>query len=213
VHRRPEHAHRGWLNLNYIYNPAHRTASDPLNRSFEQNVPNRGCGPDPNRSTDDGVQGWASRNACPYPYPLFAGGIGGSSGDYIHGQPGTRQSSLDAIESTYEGHIAYIPLFDHIYMSDYMAEHFTAPEEPNVEGANLGGDHWPRAGGGGYAYLYHVVGFVAVRVNNIDKDGSNHYLDGQFQTAVIGDGVFLPGIGFQTGVCQPPMIFSVSLWE
>ena len=28
-------SHRGWLNLNYIYNTEHRTANDSLNRSFD----------------------------------------------------------------------------------------------------------------------------------------------------------------------------------
>jgi len=35
-------AHRGWLNLNYIYNVAHLAADDPLNRTFEQSPLRRG---------------------------------------------------------------------------------------------------------------------------------------------------------------------------
>jgi hypothetical protein len=207
-------AHRGWLNLNYIYNSAHLAADDFLNRSFEQNVPNRGCGPDPARSTDDGLQGWATRDACPYPYPVIAGGRDRTNGDFIHGSPGARQSTLDAVEETFENQIGYVPLFDHIYMSDWMAEHMTAPEEPNVEGASLGGDHWPRSGGGGSAFLYHVVGFTAVKVYNVDRDaGNEHYIDAAFKKAIIGDGVFLPGTGFNAGGCQPTLVYGVSLWE
>ncbi len=143
-------AHRGWLNLNYIYNTQHLRQADPNYRTFEQNVPNRGCGPNPNTSTDDGLQGWASGD-CPYPFPIFAGNVGYTNGDFIHGDPGARQSSLMEIEN-YAGQIAYVPVFDYIYMSDYMAANFPAPE----------GIGWPRAGGGGHAFLYHIVGFTAV---------------------------------------------------
>ena len=63
-------AHRGWLNLNYIYNTLHISASDPYNRTFKTNVTNRGCGGDPSKSVDDGLKGWAG-DGCPYPYSHY----------------------------------------------------------------------------------------------------------------------------------------------
>jgi len=194
-------AHRGWLNLNYIYNTEHLSQSDPLYRTFEQEVPNRGCGPDPNTSTDDGLKGWAS-GECPYPFQIFAGSVNGTDGDFIHGDPGARQSSLMEI-SALEGQIVYVPVFDHIYMSDYMADNFPQPE----------GIGWPRAGGGGHAFLYHIVGFAAVRVEEIQ----GHTLVGAFQDALIGEGQILPGAGIGSGgwcaTGQVPQLFGVTLWR
>ncbi|HEY76535.1 MAG TPA: hypothetical protein G4O00_10210 [Thermoflexia bacterium] len=196
-----EAAHRGWLNLNYIYNTDHLSRSDPLYRTFEQSVPNRGCGPNPETSTDDGLKGWAS-GECPYPFPIFAGSVGGFDGDFIHGEPGARQSSLKAI-SAQIGQIVYAPIFDHIYTSDYMAENFSAPE----------GIGWPRAGGGGQAFLYHVVGFVALEIQEIQ----GHTLTGTFQEALIGQGQVSPGSGLGTNTwCSTgatPQLFGVTLWH
>ncbi|HID89121.1 MAG TPA: hypothetical protein EYP52_05340 [Anaerolineae bacterium] len=194
-------AHQGWLNLNYIYNTEHLSQSDPLYRTFKQSVPNRGCSPNPETSVDDGLKGWAS-GQCPYPFPIFAGNIGGTDGDFIHGEPGARQSSLMAI-SAFEGQIAYVPVFDYIYMSDYMAENFPQPE----------GIGWPRAGGGRHAFLYHIVGFAAVLVDDIQ----GHTLVGSFQEALIREGQILPDTGFGTAewcsTNETPQLFGVSLWR
>ncbi len=187
---------RGWLNLNYIYNLQHLQQSDPLYRTFERNVPNRPCGPNPNTSTDDGLQGWASGD-CPYPFPIFAGTVGATNGDFIHGDPGARQSALQEIEN-FAGTIAYAPIFDYIYTSDYMAAHFPPPQ----------GIGWPTAGGGGSAYLYHIVGFVAVRVDDV----RGHTLVGDFQSATIGEGAIQPGAG--VGTCDNRLFtYGVSLWK
>jgi len=214
-------AHRGWLNLNYIYNVAHLAADDPMNRTFEQNVPNRPCGGNDDISTDDGLQGWATRGACPYPYPIVAGGVGMADGDFIHGSPGARQSTIEAIRETFEvtvqaiedtfvGAAAYVPVFDYVYTSDYMADNFPTPEQPGS-----GGDEgrWPRAGGGEHAYLYHVVGFAAVEIREAGGHGSEHYIEGAFKGSIIGDGVVSPGSGFDSDTCQPSMVYGVSLWQ
>jgi len=224
----PAHAnaHRGWLNLNFIYNMEHRTANDSLNRSFEQNVPNRGCGSDPAKSVDDGLQGWAGEDKrpkdgqadCPYPFPILAGTPGFVDGDFIHGEPGARESSLMDVKATYGGTIAYVPIFDAIYMSDYMADNFPAPENPVPDGS-LSGSNWPRAGGGGHAYLYHIVGFAAVL---LDGSSPHHTLSGQFQSAVVGSTQITPGQGFSGGgggsggsggTCNPFAITGVQLWK
>ncbi len=213
-------AHRGWLNLNYIYNTEHRTANDPLNRSFEQNVPNRPCGSNPAQSVDDGLQGWAGEDKnndgqadCPYPFPIIAGTPNAVDGDFIHGDPGARESSLMDVKETYGGTIAYVPIFDYIYMSDYMAANFQAPENPVPDGS-LSGSHWPRAGGGGHAFLYHIVGFAAVL---LDENSPKHTLAGQFQGAVVGEGAITPGSGFNSGgggggSCQLGLV-GIQLWR
>ena len=135
-------AHRGWLNLNYIYNTEHRTTADPLNRAFERNVSNKGCGGDPNRSSDDGLQGWAG-DGCPYPFPIFAGTPDFVDGDFIHGDPGARESSVMDVKAAWGGKVAYVPIFD--FKMVIMDEYFEELE-------NLS---WPRAGGGGHVFLLH----------------------------------------------------------
>ncbi|HOU14183.1 MAG TPA: pilus assembly protein TadG-related protein [Anaerolineae bacterium] len=196
-------AHRGWLNLNYIYNTEHRTTADPLNRAFERNVTNKGCGGDPNHSIDDGLQGWAG-DGCPYPFPIFAGTPGYINGDFIHGDPGARESTVMDVKAAWGGKIAYVPIFDYIYMGDYMAKNFQEPE-------NLS---WPRAGGGGHAYFYHIVGFAAVL---IDGDSAKHTIAGEFQSAIVGDSQIAPGQGFSGsgggGTCNPFAIAGVQLWR
>jgi len=193
-------AHRGWLNLNYIYNLSYLEQDIPFYRTFEQNVSNRGCGNDPGASIDDGLQGWAGDD-CPYPFPIFAGTPGATDGDFIHGDPGARQSSLMEVIQTYNNQTVYVPIFDFIYMSDYMAAQFPQPE----------GIGWPRAGGGGHAFLYHIVGFAIVKID--DPNPHDHDLAGEFQFAMIGEGTIRPGAGFGSGACQEGMMFGVNLWQ
>ena len=203
-------AHRGWLNLNYIYNTEYLAQSDPLYRTFEVNVANRGCGSDPSISTDDGLKGWAIGD-CPYPYPIFAGrppdpdGTAYTDGDFIHGDPGARDVSAQNIEEGYAGKTSYAPIFDFIYMSDYMDDNFSQPE----------GIGWPRAGGGGHAFLYHVVGFTAVEIQEYDKSGGTKSLVANFQNAVVGQGQITPGFGPASGSADPcaTTLYSIVLWE
>lgn len=195
-----QNSQRGWLNLNYIYNTQYVSQSSGFYRTFETNVANRGCGPDPAISTDDGLQGWAG-TGCPYPHPIFAGTVGMTDGDFIHGSPGARQSSLSTVVDAYNGGTAYIPIFDYIYLSDYMADNFTQPE----------GIGWPRGGGGGSAYLYHIVGFAKVEIN--DGNSHDHELGASFKEAVVGDGIIGAGDGLGSGTCKQSMLYGVNLWE
>ena len=211
-------AHRGWLNFNFIYNTAHTAQSHPHYRTFENNVPNRGCGSDPTVSTDDGLKGWAGEDSdgdgvadCPYPHSIFAGrppdddGTRYVDGDFIHGQPGARDKSAQNVDETYSGTLAYAPIFDHIYMSDYMADNFTAPE----------GIDWPRAGGGGHAFLYHIVGFVGMEIIDYDKSGGTKAIIGEFDSAIVGEGEFSPGFGPNVGESDPcaATVYGLALWE
>jgi len=205
---------RAWLNLNYAYNIEYVQQSSAFYRTWEQNMPNRGCGPDQNISTDDGVVGWASGN-CPYPFPIFAGTppadfAGGppysgpyyTDGDYIHGGPGARQSSLQEVYDSYAGQEAYVPVFDVVYTTSYMDQYFQQPE----------GIGWPVSGGGGSAFLYHIVGFARVTVGEVS--GNPHYLLGTFEEALVGEGMFQPGGGL-SGCVPASMLLTqgVGLWR
>jgi Flp pilus assembly protein TadG len=193
-------SHRGWLNLNYIYNKDHLSQTDAFYRTWEQNVPNRGCGPYPERSIDDGIVGWAG-DGCPYPFPIFAGAAGQTSGDFIHGSPGARQSSLSEIVQTWNGSTVYAPVFDFVYTSDYMEANF-----PPAEGIG-----WPIAGGGGSAFLYHVIGFVAITVD--DNNPHDHRLQGHFGTVTTGEGVISTDLGFDPDNCTPTSLTGINLWK
>jgi Flp pilus assembly protein TadG len=193
-------SHRGWLNLNYIYNQAYVKQDASFYRTFEQNVSNRGCGKDPGASIDDGLQGWAGDD-CPYPFPIFAGTPGATDGDFIHGDPGARQSSLMEVIQTYNGQTAYVPIFDVIYLSDYMADYFPQPE----------GIGWPRAGGGGHAFLYHIVGFALIKID--DPNLHDHDLAAEFRSATIGGGAIQLGAGFGSDACPGGMLYGINLWQ
>ena len=193
-------AHRGWLNLNYIYNLEYLTKDTEWYRTWEQEVPMRGCGPYPDQSIDDGIVGWCGRE-CPYPFPIFAGDARATNGDFIHGSPGARQSGLHEIVEEYNGSLVYAPVFDYVYTSDYMAENFPQPE----------GIGWPRAGGGGSAFLYHVVGFIGIRLK--DKNPHDHRLDGEFEEIITGYGVISTDFGFDPDNCSPSTLWGMNLWR
>jgi Flp pilus assembly protein TadG len=193
-------AHRGWLNLNYIYNISHTLQADPLYRTWEQQVPNRGCGPYPEKSIDDGIVGWAG-DGCPYPFPIIAGNPGQTNGDFIHGSPGARQSSLSEIVQTWNGSVVYAPVFDYVFTSDYMDANFQQPE----------GIGWPVAGGGGDAFLYHVIGFIGVLID--DPNRHDKRLQGEFQHVLTGDGVISTDLGFDPNNCTPLSLTGINLWK
>ncbi len=215
-----DNAHRGWLNFNYIYNTEYTKQSDHHYRTFERNVSNQGCGDDPDISTDDGVKGWAGEDKnpkdgvadCPYPHSVFAGtppdddGTTYIDGDFIHGDPGARDISAQNVDNTYSPgeQIAYAPIFDHIYMSDYMDDR--DDEFPDPEGIQ-----WPQAGG----YLYHIVGFVGIDIIDYEKGGGTNAIVGKFDSAILGGGEFTPGFGPAAGSGDPcsATVYGLSLWE
>jgi hypothetical protein len=200
-------AQRGWLNLNYIYNLEHNEAGENFVRLFERNVSNRGCGEDPHHSIDDGLQGWAGDD-CPYPFPIWAGTVDHIDGDFIHGDPGARQSSMAEVIQVYNGRTAYIPIFDHIYMSDYMDECEYADGTECFPDPEIG---WPRGGGGGSTFMYHIVGYTAVTIN--DGHVNDHTLAANFQEAIVGLGQIDPTNGLGEAACDPLALYGVSLWR
>jgi len=219
-------AHRGWLNFNYMYNQAYvGEGFAGRERTLERSVPNRGCGSDDNTYWDEGVRGWAGDDdgACLFDGYVEAGNliqfeddevviqeVGGvlyPNGDFIHGSPGARTSSLHSVVDYFgpsdenpDGRLATIPVFDYIFMSDYMDDNFEDPE--------IG---WPRAGGGGHAFLYHIIGFVAVRIS--DDCSTDHNLSGQWMETKIIPGEIVPSAGVGAGMCRQYSLFGVTLWE
>jgi hypothetical protein len=203
---------RGWLNLNYIYNVEHRAAGDGLNRACLRTVSNAGC-----NATPPGLAGYTTQD-CPYRRGIFAGDEGRMNGDFIHGSPGGRNSSVQSVYDSWPiGSILYAPVFDAIYESDdvaAMGDPFFPPDTPDSpDYCNLGGHPWPTSGD----YLYHIVGWVAFSLQDpLTRDGDGHGapigIQGTFTNRVIAAGQIGPddGIG---GACESSVMYGVNLWE
>jgi PKD repeat protein len=154
--------YHGWLNLNFIYNREYLSATDPLNRTFDGSLSSAGCGSDPDVSYDDGLYGWATRGACPYPYPMFSGAPGTLGGDFIHGYSGAQAATLMRIHDTFGGYSVYVPVFDRVITRTYAVLNLPQAEDPVAPGEGGG---WPCPGAGGHCgFFYHVVGFAAMEV-------------------------------------------------
>ncbi len=202
----PEQSQRGWLNFAYIYNhdynhAVYHTGPDygnwseyPLDRVRESNFSNAN------------LQEWAEHGS---PYPLFAGTRGAPpynlDGDFIAGSPGVRNVTSSIICDTYQSETVYIPVFDYIYKRAEMQSSFPGDEEPPN----------PRQFPGGQTHYYHIVGFLAARLDYCEGGGANRKINGTFQYATIGQGQIEPGDGIQSGSgahCDPRLT-AVVLWE
>ncbi|MGC9395923.1 MAG: pilus assembly protein TadG-related protein [Anaerolineae bacterium] len=199
----------GWLNLSHVYNNAYWSGG-PLDRAFGRGAGASGCKYKPDGTVDvakTGLKGWLSRT-CPYPYPLFAGDVEEKEGDYIYGYTGTRTAALLELAANYrKGDVLYWLIFDEVYTSKEMEKAF--PGQAPAVG-------WMTAGGPSRASYYHIVGFTAVELINIDSRGSEKSITGVFQNAVLGEGMIDPGSGMGSGdkgTCRFPTLIAVKLWE
>jgi Flp pilus assembly protein TadG len=211
----PVNALRGWLNLNHIYNTEYLTATSPDNRTFDKNVSNDGC-----KEPLPGLAGYASGD-CPYAYPIYAGtSCYGETidagevctetmtdGDFIHGSPGSRSSSLMQVYDGYAGKEAYAPVFDQVYLREYMVDNFD-PAEPPVGFESSGGGFSTSAGGSGDSWYYHVVGYVATAIPA--GADSNKVLRGEFLRAPISAGKI--DVTAWDGTCSL-LMHGVTLWR
>jgi hypothetical protein len=214
----PVNALRGWLNLNHIYNTLYLDADDDLNRTFDKNVSNDGCKDPP---ALPGLRGYASGD-CPYAYPIYAGhscytdpdpeycppdGENCRDGDFIHGDPGSRSASLMEVYQGYAGETVYAPVFDKVYLREYMVDHF-AEAEPPVGFENSGGGFSTAAGGSGDSWYYHVVGYVETAIPG--GAFSNKVLRGAFGGATIASGLI--DVSQLDGSCSL-LVHGVTLWH
>jgi hypothetical protein len=198
----PQNSQRGWLNLNHIFNNEYLDHDDALNRTFEQNLSNDGC---PSSSGSlPGIRGYASGD-CPYAYPVYTGGEGELNGDFVHGSPGSRASTMSAIYDGYAGQVAYAPVFDRVYLREEMVDFFD-PQAESPDGYSNGGGFSSGGGGSGNSYYYHLVGYTAVGVGTTP---SNSILTAEFRYAVIQAGIVPTGYD---GTCTP-LLHGITLWE
>ena len=184
----PAQASRGWLNFNYIYNAeinAGGSTSDPRNRVLSTSMSNAD------------LKEWAENGS---PHPLYAGTRGGLppyllDGDFIAGQPGSRESSRKTVCDNHMGKTAYMPIFDYVEQAAFMNSNFDSPASPLS---------FPS----GQFLHYHVVGFVAATIN----DCGGKTIGGEFHSAVIGAGPINPSSGIGS-TCTEGIVMGVVLWK
>ena len=184
----PSNSQRGWLNFNYIYNTAFLGQGLPLERTIAKNFSN------------DDLKGWAETGS---PHPLFAGTRGGlppyyPDGDYIAGDPGTRDVTRRTVCSAHMGQTVYLPLFDYVYVRSDMQSTF-AGQEPSLGWVN--------------SNYYHIVGFLAASIDSCGGGGSNGTINGTFKYAVVGEGQIKPGEGIGSDTACTPTLKGVTLWK
>ncbi len=220
----PAQSQRGWLNFNYIYhnawfpNPSASnrdginvggSTSSPLNRVLEANFSN------------NDLKYWAEYGA---PHPIYVGSRGDASrpddlndplryprdGDFIVGDPGTRDVTRRTICEVHMNQIVYLPLFDYVIERNQMqSSAFFRDHEP----ANPLG--FPNK------FFYHIVGFIAASLDDCGGGGSNGYIEGTFRAAFIGEGAVMPGQGYNDGssggggggTCNAVGFVGVELWR
>lgn len=140
---------RGWLNFNFVFN-----ATDPDDRTFNKS-----------HSGAD-LKDWVENG---YDYSLYAGTLGGIDGDFINGDSGVKDTTIQEAEDRI-GDIVWLPIYDNVYSKSYMDSTFSP--DPSIGWAN---DNY-----------YHVIGFAAFLITDAKHSGSNKYIAGQFVQKQIG---------------------------
>lgn len=199
----------GWLHLSHVYNNEYWSGG-PLNRALTRSVGSGGCKYKADGTVNaatTGLKGWLSKT-CPYPYPLFAGELAEQEGDYIYGYTGRRATALFELAANYrKGDVLYWLVFDKVLTPKEMEKTFPGQAPP------VG---WITAGGAANPSYYHIVGFTAVELLDIDDRGSQKSITAVFKNAVVGEGMIDPGMGMGSnaaGTCRFPLLVGVKLWR
>jgi hypothetical protein len=154
-----------------------------------------------------GLKGWLS-STCPYPYPLFAGDAAEKEGDYIFGYTGTRTAALIELAANHrKGDVLYWLVFDKVHSANEMEKLFPGQAPPAG---------WMTAGGPSRGLYYHIIGFTAVELLEVNTKGNEKSITGIFQNVVLGEGMIDPGSGMGSndmGTCGFPTLVGVKLWQ
>ncbi|MBN1642893.1 MAG: hypothetical protein JXA09_16775 [Anaerolineae bacterium] len=224
----PHNALRGWLNFNYIYNVDYITATHFYNRTYENSLGTEGCQEAPKLP---GLAGWCSMECSDRLPPIFAGtscyadNLDGCAfyddGDFVHGQDGSKTTSLTEVYDSWGGSEVACPVFDVAYLQEDLPNEWgDGAESPTVYRNWANGDEWtdinwpnggdfPTAGGGGSNnWFYHIVGFVTATIPEDDKE--NKILYGEFKSVLVQSGEIEP-VGL-TGTCSL-LTHGVTLWR
>ncbi|MFP4346097.1 MAG: pilus assembly protein TadG-related protein [Anaerolineales bacterium] len=165
---------RGWLNFDYIYNIEHYTQHDPLRRTLKattnaNDIRRYITGEIPTPPIFLGTQ--------PEPLPPDPPVTVYIDGDFIHGEPGQKQTANHAIFDHWAGETVFLPVFDVVYAPNYLDDNDDQFPDPYVDS----GQTWPNQN----QYMYHIVGFAAAKVCDPAIDttcqGNPHDLVGTFE--------------------------------
>ncbi|MBU0704878.1 MAG: Tad domain-containing protein [Chloroflexi bacterium] len=163
------HAHRGWLNLAYVWN-----ANE--NDTFPRAV-------DPNIGT-----GWGQGNGLMdmmlnpdpslvlYADCLWSEGCG--TGDFVAAKPGLSWGATQQTCDEIAGEISFLPVFDEVVECE------TQITTPRPE--------CPHQGGQSVGYVYHIIGFTAVRITGCSQGGGEHNIEMVLEETLIGQGLMNP---------------------
>ncbi len=179
----------GWLNLAWIHNSNEDSDTDDSNDNDEDNDDDVTESREVDQShSQANVNDWI-RNGNPY--PVIAGSLMGTDGDFIMGNPGIRASGLQVLEEKRqqlirqgERPIFYFLVFDRYFDRSQMnGLFFTHGSFPN-------------------ATYFHVIGFVMIEVTEVRWQGganSQKYVRGNFvsftQTGNLNDSSGFTGDG------------------
>jgi hypothetical protein len=168
------HAHRGWLNLNYVWNQGEWDDEPPWPRAIDPNVGTGWGGPQ-----HEGLMDWMLN---PSPTVLYADchwDDGCDYGDFIGAKPGLSWGAMTgqnpSLCEQISEELSILPVFD------YVAECETEIPDPKPE--------CPTQGGQSVGYAYHVVGFSAVYITGCSQGaGGVHNINMEMVETVIGQG-------------------------
>lgn len=199
----------GYLNMNWIYN--NEFYGEDNDRALAKNVSNSGCAFNDDGTVNvpgTGLKGYASPD-CPYPYDIYSGTEGGNDGDWIHGDPGVRAATLQAMQGYPVGTLVWMPVFDRAEDPDYMQATF-----------GHGSSYWPTGGGGTNAANFHIIGFVQAEIVEVKATGNPKYVAVDFVQKVIVSGQASSGLtmeaveggaGLGANGCVPNGLVAISL--
>jgi len=164
------HAHRGWLNLAYVWNV---TEADAFPRARDANI-----------GTGWGVPG-SLMNMMTNPDPslvlyadcLWSGGC--RTGDFIAAKPGQSWGAVNpGICDQITSEISYFPIFDEVVECE------TEVPDPKPS--------CPKQGGQSVGYVYHVVGFATAQITACPHGQGSHTMGFELVETVSGKGQVYP---------------------
>lgn len=152
-------AQRGWLNFDYIYNIEHYQSGDPLRRTHRPTTNANDIMEYINGTKETPIIFMGTQ---PEPPPPAVPTTVYIDGDFIHGEPGQKQSDSQAIFDYWGGETVFMPVFDVVYAPNYLDDNDAQFPDPYVDS----GQTWPNQN----QYLYHIVGFASAIVCDPDCD-------------------------------------------
>ena len=175
--------HRGWMNLDYVWNISEEPRGFPRAKSSN-----------PGGELKDWMEGgWDDT--------LFADCRGWSTGchngDFVHAKPGTEQ---DVINVAPIGELIYVPVYDAFpdcdgYDPDIPETH---PSSPDACTGMQGADY------------FHIVGFAGVRIHS--TSAAEHSMDMCLEETIWGQGQPSPNGGYGSGACATHTM-ALTLWK